>query len=66
MMTAGMVRAGIGAGIACVKVWDGAVNAVGIVGNGVSGGASDVSVVRSVASDVSVVRNAVNIGVRHH
>ena len=33
MMTDGMARVGIGAGIACVKAWDGAVNAVGIVGN---------------------------------
>ena len=56
MMTVGMARVGIGAGIACVRAWDGAVNAVGIVGNVVSGG----------VSVVSAARNAVNIGVSHH
>ena len=52
-MTAGMARAGIGVDIACVTVLDGVVSAVGIVGNGVNGG----------AIGVSTERNAGNIGV---
>ena len=56
MMTDGMARVGIGAGIACVKAWDGAVNAVGIVGN-------ITSVEKSGASGVSAGRNVVKTGV---
>jgi hypothetical protein len=56
MMTDGMAPVGIGAGIACVKAWDGAVNAVGMVGN-------VARFEKSGASGVSVERNVVNTGV---
>jgi hypothetical protein len=48
MMTDGMAPVGIGAGIACVKAWDGAANAVGMVGNVTSFEKSGVSTGRNV------------------
>jgi hypothetical protein len=56
MMTDGMAPVGIGAGIACVKAWDGAANAVGMVGN-------VTSFEKSGASGVSAGRNIVKTGV---
>ena len=57
MMTDGMVRVGIGAGIAYVKALDGAVNAVGIDGNATSAARNGANVERIV------VRTVANAGI---